>query len=127
MVLQMRTILLTLTFAALSGSFLSAADDPKPTKDQPKLKVGDAAPPLTVTKWLSGAEVKSFEPGKVYVVEFWATWCGPCVVMMPHLGDIQEELGPKGVTVIGFTAKDDGNTPERVAAFVGKRGDKLGY
>jgi thiol-disulfide isomerase/thioredoxin len=76
---------------------------------------------------LAGQEVKTFEKGKVYVVEFWATWCGPCVVMMPHLGDIQEELGPKGVTVIGFTAKDSGNTPERVAKFVEKRGKKLGY
>ena len=71
--------------------------------------------------------MKAFEKGKVYVVEFWATWCGPCVVMMPHLGDIQEELGPKGVTVIGFTAKDGGNTPEKVGQFVAKRGGKLGY
>ncbi len=116
-----------MTFAALGGSWLLATDDPKPSKDKPTLKIGDVPPPLEATKWLSGSEVKSFESGKVYVVEFWATWCGPCVVMMPHLGDIQDELGPKGVTVIGFTAKDNGNTPERVAKFIEKRGDKLGY
>jgi thiol-disulfide isomerase/thioredoxin len=123
----MRTLLLTLAFSILGGSRLAAADDPKPTKDQPKLKVGDPPPPLKATKWLAGQEVKEFEKGKVYVVEFWATWCGPCVVMMGHLGDIQQELGPKGVTVIGFTAKDAGNTPERVSQFIAKRGDKLGY
>ena len=122
----MRSLLLTLAFAALGGPCLSA-DEPKPAKDQPKLKVGDPPPPLKATKWLTGTEVKEFEKGKVYVVEFWATWCGPCVVMMSHLGDIQEELGPKGVTVVGFTAKDPGNTAERVEKFVEKRGSKLGY
>ncbi len=91
------------------------------------LGLGDAPPALQATKWLTGSEVKSFEPGKVYVVEFWATWCGPCVCMMPHLGDLQEELGPQGVTIIGFTSKDPSNTFEKVTEFVQKRGDKLGY
>jgi thiol-disulfide isomerase/thioredoxin len=91
------------------------------------LKVGDAPPPLTATKWLQGAEVKSFESGKVYVVEFWATWCGPCIAMMPHLSDLQREYRDKGVTVIGYTAKDEVNTAEKVAAFVEKRGPKLDY
>ncbi|MFO0850312.1 MAG: TlpA disulfide reductase family protein [Gemmataceae bacterium] len=122
----MRTVLLTLAAAAVAAGPL-AADDPKPAKPAPTLKVGDPPPPLKATKWLTGPEVKAFEPGKVYVVEFWATWCGPCIVMMPHLGDIQEELGPKGVTVVGFTAKDPGNTEDRVTKFVEKRGGKLGY
>jgi thiol-disulfide isomerase/thioredoxin len=123
----MRLLVLTLALAAVGGSSPAAADEPKPAKDQPKLKVGDPPPPLKATKWLSGTEVKSFEKGKVYVVEFWATWCGPCVVMMSHLGDLQEELGPKGVTIVGFTARDAGNTPERVEQFVARRGGKLGY
>jgi thiol-disulfide isomerase/thioredoxin len=123
----MRTLFPTLALVAFSSPVLSAADDPPDAKVKITLRVGDAAPPLAATKWLSGSAVKAFEPGKVYVVEFWATWCGPCVVMMPHLGDIQEELGAKGVTVIGFTAKDNSNTAEKVATFVKKRGDKLGY
>src|SRR5438067_2198543 len=108
----MRTLLLTAACCVLGGPLVSAAADPQPAKPQPTLKAGDAPPPLKATKWLTGAEVKAFEKGKVYVVEFWATWCGPCVVMMPHLGDLQEELGPKGVTVVGFTAQDPGNTAE---------------
>src|SRR5690349_6502360 len=39
------------------------------------LRVGDPAPPLRVSKWLTHAEVARFEPGKAYVVEFWATSC----------------------------------------------------
>ena len=123
----MRTLLLTLARRRLGGSGLSAADDPKPAKDQADAQGRRRASAAEGDQVADGPEVKAFEPGKVYVVEFWATWCGPCVVMMPHLGDIQEELGPKGVTVIGFTAKDPNNTPEQVAKFVEKRGDKLGY
>src|SRR5205809_672183 len=68
---------LSLVLAAVGfvAHFAPAADEPAPKpKPAPTLKVGDPAPPLKVTKWLQGAEVKQFEPGKVYVVEFWATW-----------------------------------------------------
>ena len=66
-----------------------------PKKAEASLKVGDPAPALKATKWLQGTEVKSFEKGQVYVVEFWATWCGPCIVMMPHMSDLQQEYKGK--------------------------------
>jgi thiol-disulfide isomerase/thioredoxin len=91
-----------------------------------KLKVGDSAPPLAVSTWLHGAEVKGFEPGRVYVVEFWATWCGPCIQIMPHVGDLQDEYREKGVTFIGF-ASEANDKEAKVNAFVAKRGTKLGY
>jgi len=120
-----------LAVAVLVGLIVPAfAADPKPVKADEKktsLKVGDAAPPLVVTKWLQGTEVKEFATGKVYVVEFWATWCGPCLVMMPHMGEMQAEYRDKGVTFIGLSAKDPNNTQEKVAALVEKRGPKLGY
>ena len=131
-----------LVVAALVGLVTATgADDrtPVPKKAEPaksekppvSLKVGDPAPPLKVSKWLQGEEVKGFEPGKVYVVEFWATWCGPCIAFMPHLAELQAEYKDKGVTVIGFTARDilgkPDHTEEMVAAFVKKRGPKLKY
>ena len=63
----MRLLLLTLglSLATLAGTRSSAADDPKPAKDSPKLKVGDPPPPLKATKWFNGGEVKAFEKGKV--------------------------------------------------------------
>jgi thiol-disulfide isomerase/thioredoxin len=90
------------------------------------LKVGDPAPPITVSTWLHGAEVKKFEPGRLYVVEFWATWCGPCLQIMPHMGDLQEEYRDKGVTFIGF-ASEANDREAKVNAFVAKKGAKLGY
>jgi thiol-disulfide isomerase/thioredoxin len=112
-----------LVLAALIGFVAPVAAEDK----EGKLKVGDKAPAVKATKWLQGKEVKSFEEGKVYVMEFWATWCGPCIVMMPHMGELQAEYKDKGVTFIGFTAKDPGNTLEKVQALVEKRGPKLGY
>ncbi|MDY3559447.1 TlpA family protein disulfide reductase [Gemmata sp. JC673] len=97
-----------------------------PAAAEEKLKVGDKAPALKATKWLQGAEVKEFATGKAYVVEFWATWCGPCIVMMPHMAELQAHYKDK-VTFIGHTSKDDNNTQEKVAEFVKKRGPKLGY
>jgi thiol-disulfide isomerase/thioredoxin len=142
----MRTLLAVLLTAGLAAAV--AADDP-PKKDppqgtapkaadakalptdekkkEPSLAVGDPAPKLKATKWLQGSEVTDFAPGKTYVVEFWATWCGPCIVMMPHMAEMQREYKDKGVTFIGFTKKDPNNTPEKVAEFVQKRGPKLGY
>src|SRR5262249_30259445 len=91
------------------------------------LTVGDPAPPLKVSRWLQGKEVTRFQSDNVYVVEFWATWCGPCIAFMPHLTDLQEQYKDHGVTIIGFTAKDPGNTEEKVSALVRKRGPTLPY
>lgn len=112
----------------------SKADDKaKAGQDQDKkadvkmLKVGDAAPPLKVSKYLTGSEIPAYTPGKVYVVEFWATWCGPCIQAMPHLAEIQSEFKDQGLVVVGVTSKDPNNSAEKVSEFVEKKGKKLGY
>src|SRR5689334_8112127 len=102
--------------------------DPAPKeKPVPSLKAGDPAPPLEVSTWLQGQEVKAFEPGAVYVVEFWATGCGPCIAFMPHLAELQKQYKGKGVTIIGCTATAFNDTQEKAAAFVRKRGPALKY
>ena len=92
-----------------------------------KLAVGDAAPALHIAKWVKGAAVESFTPGKVYVVEFWATWCGPCVASMPHLSQLQAQFKDKGVTIVGVTTADPNNSLEQVEAMVKDKGDGMGY
>jgi thiol-disulfide isomerase/thioredoxin len=132
-----RRDLLVLAVLGIVGSFapVLAQDGPKgdPSKQEKpaaSLKVGDPAPALTVTRWLQGDAVTKFQPGKVYVVEFWATWCTACIRSMPHLAELQARYKDRGVTVIGFTSRDirkSSNSEEKVAAFVKKRGPGLRY
>jgi len=106
------------------------AQDKKDEPKKAKLAVGDAAPALTkVTVWLNGTPVQAFDKDKVYVLEFWATWCGPCIAAMPHLTELAKENAGKGLIVVGMTNKDDnGNNKESVTKFVEKnKGEKLGY
>jgi len=69
-------------------------------------KVGEAAPELRVSEWLKGEPIKGFVRGQIYVVEFWATWCGPCILAMPHLSDVQRQFADKGVTVIAVNVME---------------------
>ncbi len=89
------------------------------------LKVGDPAPKLQPGKWVQGEPVRSFEKGKAYIVEFWATWCGPCRVSLPHLNEIAQKYKDKGLIVIGQNAFEQDES--RVAPFVKSMGDKMTY
>lgn len=77
------------------------AEEPPPSP-QPTLAIGDAAPPLTIASWLTGEPIDTFEPGVVTVVEFWATWCGPCRTSMPHISELQDSYG-EAVRFVGVT------------------------
>ena len=89
------------------------------------LKIGDAAPKLQAGKWVQGTPVKSFEKDKAYIVEFWATWCGPCRVSIPHLNEIHNKFKDKGLVVIGQDCweKDE----SLVEPFIKKMADKMTY
>jgi thiol-disulfide isomerase/thioredoxin len=95
------------------------------------LGVGDKAPPLAPFRWVKGAPVEKFEPGTVYVVEFWATWCGPCRQSIPRLTAVAREFEGKAV-VIGMSiweerqAKDE-QYVRNVEAFVKERDAEIGY
>ena len=92
---------------------------------EPKLKVGDAAPKLQIAKWVQGEPVKEFERNKVYIVEFWATWCGPCRVSIPHLNELHAKFKDKGLVVIGQDVWE--RDESLVEPFVKKMGDKMTY
>jgi len=66
-----------------------------------KVKEGDAAPDFAL-KDLAGAEVTLASlKGKVVLLDFWATWCGPCKMAMPTIQKLHDEYKDKGVVVLG--------------------------
>ena len=81
------------------------------------LKVGDPAPALAPGKWLKGEPVKALEKGKIYVVEFWATWCSGCVAQIPHLNELTRKLKDRPVRFISVTDEDR----DVISAFLAKR------
>lgn len=103
--------------AALALAQTDFAQTPAPapaaqTAPKTLLSVGDKAPALSIDKWVKGEPVTGFAKGKTYLVEFWATWCGPCVAGMPHLTELQKKYADKGLTVIGVSTASAPDAPE---------------
>jgi thiol-disulfide isomerase/thioredoxin len=65
-----------------------------------------------------GALDTSAFSGKVVVVNFWATWCVPCIQEIPGFNRLHQRLGPKGVVVLGVSMDEEG--AERVRPFLQK-------
>lgn len=95
------------------------------------LNIGDPAPALVPAKWLKGTALKSFEPGKIYVVEFWATWCGPCKENIPHLTELAKKFqGKASINGISIWENQDPTVTtyiKKVEEFVKGQGDKMNY
>ena len=121
----MRTAALTLSFALATAAAGCGPMQPRPAGKQ-VLGVGDPAPALAVTRWLDGEPVTGLEPGKVYVLDFWATWCGPCVAAMPHLAELARAHEKDGLVVLPVTTVTGRNTAAAVEAFVQENGPRLG-
>ena len=70
------------------------------------LSIGDPAPTIHLTKFIKGEPVDLKQSDRVHVIEFWATWCGPCLAGMPHLSELQQHHGD-AVAFVGVTREDE--------------------
>lgn len=89
-----------------------------------ELEPGSPAPVLSIKTWYKGTPVKTFKHNKIYVVEFWATWCGPCRHSIPHVTELAKKF--KDVTFIGVGVRED-DDGKNVKKFVAEMGDKMNY
>lgn len=93
-------------------------------------KIGEAAPPLTVMKWVKGKPVGKYEKGKMYLIEFTGTGCPPCRRAMPHLTRLSRQYGDKVQIVSVFDGLMNTGLPEYMGVFnalITDYGDKMDY
>ena len=90
------------SIALLCSAAAFAQDAKKEDAKIEPMTIGSNAPTPQIEKFVRGTEPKWFEPGKVYVIEFWATWCGPCKQSMPHISDLADTYKGK-VIVVGIS------------------------
>jgi peroxiredoxin len=82
---------------------------------------GGAAPEFSLRDLAGVSHTLAESRGKVVLVNFWATWCGPCQVEMPHLQKMHTDLAAKGLVVLGIST-DDAKTGSMVKQIVKAKG-----
>lgn len=82
------------------------------------LAVGDPAPDWKLADSSGRTHALAEYRGRVVVLDFWATWCGPCAKVMPKLDKLQKKYGERGLVVLGVSSFDTGDP----VALMKKRG-----
>jgi peroxiredoxin len=113
-----------IAFFGLKGNFIGKEDKPVTISESNAKKLGIERPERTTTapdfvlNDLTGKRVILAEQrGKVVFLNFWATWCSPCVQEMPTMEKLHRNLGKDGLVVLAINLQE---TPEQVKEFFGE-------
>lgn len=107
----MRSLFVALAMVGCLGCVGSRASQ------APRVDPEARASSLTAERLDDGSEEPLWVEGRVTVVDFWATWCGPCVRAMPTWAEIHRRLEPRGAEVVAVSVDED---RQRAQAFVTK-------
>jgi cytochrome c biogenesis protein CcmG, thiol:disulfide interchange protein DsbE len=138
-----KVCLLTLVAVVLTTLQIKAAPSPNLENSNERFAInemhGQPAPEWNLTEWFNSKSLRLSDlKGKIVILDFWATWCGPCIGAIPKTNKLQSKYADQGVVIIGIcaargsermkqTAKDkgikypiaidvDGNTNKRFRA-----------
>ena len=112
--------LLALGIGGLLWSGIQEARTSRPAETR-----GQAAPPFRLEKFGGGSVSSSELKGKVVMLDFWATWCGPCISEMPVLLKLASEYEPKGVVFLAASRDDPSIAKVQVGMFIDQRAPTL--
>jgi cytochrome c biogenesis protein CcmG/thiol:disulfide interchange protein DsbE len=95
-----------LILSLLAGLAANAADSPQLEQNEQRDKIdamhGKPAPALALKDWVNSKALTPADlKGKIVVLDFWATWCGPCLASIPHNNELARKYSPQGVIFIG--------------------------
>src|SRR4051812_13249652 len=71
------------------------------------VNAGDSAPDFSITTDSGKTVSKTEFGGKLLLLNFWATWCPPCIEEIPGLNEMAQTLGPKGLVILGVSVDKD--------------------
>ena len=97
---------LLFAFAGISNGWSQTSTGPA---------LGEPAPRIVASQWVCGTPVEDFEPGQVYVIDLWSTWCKPCIDSMPIIHALESQYS-EGLAVIAMNVWE--LAPDRVPQFV---------